>query len=254
MKISTLNIAIKKVGDSIEEYRRQKKFNGKWEGSQFKADIDLIAHDMIKEKLITIDNIPIISEEDLSYQDNIRPSDYWLIDPIDGTASFVHGFKGYVCQVARISDHRPVAASIYAPALAKLYSAEEGKGATLNEKRIRVNSSNLNKLVIVDNYPEPRGVSNHLFRNLNCVRYVESGSIGLKICLVADGTADLFVKDVKVRDWDVAPGHLILKEAGGLISQFNIQPFHYTGGFEKNGLVATTSAELHKLIFSNIIS
>ncbi|EMO42991.1 3'(2'),5'-bisphosphate nucleotidase CysQ family protein [Leptospira noguchii] len=253
--MNTLDIAVKKVGDSIEKYRRQRKFDGKWEGSQFKADVDLIAHNMLKEELTVIDNIPIVSEEDISSQNYTRPSDYWLIDPIDGTASFVHGFKGYVCQVARISDHKPVVASVYAPALAKLYSAEEGRGGTLNGKRIRVNPLNLDKLTIVDNYPEPQGISNHLYRRLNCKKYVESGSIGLKICLVADGTADLFVKDVKVRDWDVAPGHLILKEAGGLISQFNTQPFHYyTGTFEKNGLVATTSVELDKLIFSSMQS
>jgi 3'-phosphoadenosine 5'-phosphosulfate (PAPS) 3'-phosphatase len=73
---------------------------------------------------------------------------------------------------------------------------------------------------------------------------VESGSIGLKICLVAQGVADLFVKDVVVRDWDVAPPALILHEAGGCLRRFDGQEFRFEGDFEKTGVIAAGSERL----------
>jgi 3'-phosphoadenosine 5'-phosphosulfate (PAPS) 3'-phosphatase len=75
-------------------------------------------------------------------------------------------------------------------------------------------------------------------------RYVECGSIALKICRVADGTADLFVKDVVVRDWDLAPAHLVLLAAGGILTDFRGEAIVYRGGMEKYGLVATASQDL----------
>ena len=95
-----------------------------------------------------------------------------------------------------------------------------------------------------DNYPQPRGVAERMFRDLHCAKYLESGSIGLKICLVAEGVVDIFVKDVYLKDWDVAAPHLVLQEAGGVLTQFRGQDFDYQGGYEKQGLVATTSVML----------
>jgi len=77
-----------------------------------------------------------------------------------------------------------------------------------------------------------------------CAKYLESGSIGLKICMVAQGVADLFVKDVTVRDWDVAAPHLVLSEAGGVLRRFDGQEFELAGSFEKLGLIAAASQAL----------
>src|SRR5207253_4609201 len=70
-------------------------------------------------------------------------------------------------------------------------------------------------LTLIDNYPNPRGVAADLYGELSFKKYVESGSTGLKICRVADGTADALFKDCGLRDWDIAAPHLILQEAGG---------------------------------------
>lgn len=193
-------------------------------------------------------DIPIISEEDISSQSIDRPKEYWLIDPIDGTASFAQGFSGFVTQVALIQYGQPYLAAIFAPALKRMYMAEKGKGATVNGQLIRVNTSNMQTLTLVDNYPHPRGIAEYLFHNLSCVNYLESGSIGLKICLVAEGKADIFIKDVFVRDWDVAPPHLVLSEAGGVLTQFTGESFGYNGNYDKRGLIVTTSALLLKQI------
>ena len=239
-----LESAMRQVGARILQCREQGITGGKWEGAQFKAVADLIADECLRGELRRIADMPIVSEEDVSSQSANRPSEYWLIDPIDGTASFANGFPGFVCQAAWIKGGQPWLASAYAPALERMYMAERGKGATVNGQPMSVKPLNRQKLTLVDNYPEPRGVTKRLFGDLHCARYLESGSIGLKICLVAQGEADVFVKDVPLRDWDVAAPHLVLQEAGGALSQFTGRSFDYAGGYEKHGLLVASSAAL----------
>jgi 3'(2'), 5'-bisphosphate nucleotidase len=240
--------AMRKIGARILECRREGDIGGVWVDTQFKAHADLIANECLKNELKQIVDIPIVSEEDISSQSTDRPAQYWLIDPIDGTASFSQGFSGFVCQAALIKDGQPWLASVYAPALRLLYLAELGKGSTVNSQLICVKPLNRRQLTLIDNYPEPRGVSERLFRDFQCANYIESGSIGLKICLVAQGKADIFVKDVFVRDWDVAAPHLVLLEAGGVLHQFGGQSFDYKGGYEKKGLIVTSTPALSREI------
>jgi 3'(2'), 5'-bisphosphate nucleotidase len=236
--------AMRKVGAEILRCREQGNMGGKFVGTQFKAAADLVADRCMRDELLRIEDIPIVSEEDISSQAANRPPRYWLIDPIDGTASFAQGFLGFVCQAALIIDRQPWAASVYAPALQRLYLAGRGKGATVNGQPISVKPFVRRHLTLVDNYPEPRGASKRLFHDLECTSYLESGSIGLKTCLVAEGAADIFVKDVCVRDWDVAAPHLVLHEAGGVLTQFTGEVFEYQGGYERAGLIAASSVEL----------
>jgi len=239
---------MRRVGAKILQCRKQGITEGKWDGAQFKAVADLIVDECLRAELREIANIPIVSEEDMSSQTANRPSQYWLIDPIDGTASFAQGFPGFVCQAAWIRSGQPWLASVYAPALERLYMAERGKGATVNGRPISVKPFDRQQLTLVDNYPEPRGVAKRLFHDLHCAKYLESGSIGLKVCFVAEGVADIFVKDICLRDWDVAAPHLVLQEAGGVLTQFTGQAFDYQRAYEKHGLLAASSVVLHREI------
>ena len=245
---------LRKVGARIIDCRREGNTCGKWEGAQFKAVADLVAEESLKEGLLKIADIDIVSEEDYRSQVIERPNEYWLIDPIDGTASFAQGYSGFVCQVALIRDQLPQLAGVYAPALDNLYMARRGKGATINGLPIQVRKVNKKRLSLVDNYPEPRGIAYFLCRDLHCTEYLESGSIGLKICLVAQGQADIFVKDVPLRDWDVAAPQLVLQEAGGVLVQFNGLPFDYRGGYERKGLIAVSSEEMLEKIINIVVN
>lgn len=239
-----LGLALRKVGAAIMECRREGNTHGKWEGTQFKAAADLIADECLRKELQQIADIEIVSEEDIASQSEARPEEYWLIDPIDGTASFVHGFPGFVCQAALIRKGVVELAGVFAPALDKLYLARRGAGATVNGTPLKVRELAWDRLMLVDNYPQPRGVADRLFTGIPCAEYLESGSIGLKICLVAEGLADLFVKDVRVRDWDVAPPHLILEESGGVLTDDAGALFPYRGSYEKTGVIAASTKEL----------
>jgi 3'(2'), 5'-bisphosphate nucleotidase len=231
------------VGQRLLEWRGQGGTDGAWDGTQFKAEADARAHEALVEALSKLDaRVPIISEEDDTKHTVERPGAYFLIDPIDGTASYAGGFPGFVTQVALIESGRPTLGAVHAPVSRKTWTAEKGRGAFLDERRLRLERP-VGRLLLVDNYPSPRGISETLFKALSATGYVESGSIALKMCLVADGTADLFVKDVILRDWDVAPADLILTEAGGCFSDSRGERFHYTGSFEKLGVVAAADVE-----------
>jgi 3'(2'), 5'-bisphosphate nucleotidase len=239
--LAELSSAMRTVGTRILDCRQRGLTEGKWEGTQFKAVADQIADECMRNELRRIANVDIVSEEDASSQSHVRPARYWLIDPIDGTASFAQGFSGFVCQAAFIEDGQALFAVVNAPALDCTYSAARGYGAQLNGVSIKTRSTERNDVVLVDNYPQPQGMAEQIFYGLPCSSYVESGSIGLKICLVAQGAADLFVKDVIVRDWDVAAPALILSEAGGALRRFDSCEFQLAGSYEKSGLIAVGS-------------
>src|SRR3954466_12402195 len=98
---------------------------------------------------------------------------------------------------------RPELAVIYAPAFGQVFGAVRGRGATLNGDTLNC-AIPAGRRILIDNYPEPRGIAAEAFTGLKCTGYMESGSLALKVCRVADGSADIFIKDVVVRDWDMA--------------------------------------------------
>jgi 3'(2'), 5'-bisphosphate nucleotidase len=187
--------------------------------------------------------IPVVSEEDAGHSDD-RAETYWLIDPIDGTASWRDGYKGFAVQLALV--HRGVAhfGIVHAPALDRTYVGQLGEASTVNDTPLKPLVKN-DRLVITDNTPRPHGIAATAMAALNANGYYESGSLGLKSCLVADGTADLFLKDVVIRDWDIAPVMPILSGVNGILSLATGQPFELAGSYQKpDGLLVARDKDL----------
>jgi 3'(2'), 5'-bisphosphate nucleotidase len=249
--IDRLANAVRAVGAQLLEWRQSGHLDGRWVDGQFKAEADRRAHEALEEQLKRLSSsLPIVSEEDPDSLAGERPDTYWLVDPIDGTASFAHGFDGFVTQAALMRNRRPSLSAVYAPATDEMFLAEEGAGATHNGEPLRVRTRPLSQSTLTDNYPKPHGVAADLMRAFNIPHYLESGSLGLKICRVAEGRADMFVKSVVVRDWDVGPAHLVLTEAGGVMVDAAGDPFPYYGRFDHRGLVAAASKDAIRRIVS----
>ncbi|OOC54924.1 MULTISPECIES: 3'(2'),5'-bisphosphate nucleotidase CysQ family protein [Nocardiopsis] len=232
--------AVVEVGGLLRAWRSDASArSGVWEGDQFKARADAMAHRALSERLGGVDGrIPVVSEEDPDSLRGERPPRYWLIDPIDGTASYVHGFPGYVTQAALVVGGRPEVAAVFAPESGTLYTAVRGRGAWRDGHPMpSCEASPPGRGVLTDNTPEPSGIARRVHEHFGYGAYLESGSISLKLCLVADGSAHLFVKDVPVRDWDVAAPALVLEEVGGLVTRLDGTPFDYRGTYEHTGLV-----------------
>ena len=237
---------ITKVGREIKK-NRSLAGDSKWDGDQLKTKADIFAHTILKYELLSLQKIPIISEEDVETHLIYRPDKYWIIDPIDGTRSFADGYPSWVTQVALVENGVVVNAAIYAPDLDLLYLASLGNGAFLNGDRIIVKNSDMNQIRLIDNYPEPRGIAEKMMKMIPCKSYIESGSISLKICWIADGSADLFVKDVTIRDWDVAAPMLVLEEAKGILRTGYGKTFLLSNNFDKFGLVVSSSKKVKNM-------
>ena len=234
------------LGQKLAAWRHEGPSTGKWVGDQIKTDADQYAHKFLVERLSEeFPSIPIVSEEDPATHWAKRPDRYWLIDPIDGTASYMNCFDGFVSQIALMAENQPVLALIYAPQFSELFIAEKGSGAKLNGLPLKVKPAKCRR-ILIDNYPQPRGLAKKMYNELGFTDYIESGSIALKICRIADGTADVFFKDVTVRDWDIAAPHLILSETGGEITTSINKTYSFTGNYNKSGILATCDAELAK--------
>ena len=238
--ITELSNIVRDVGALLLNWRETEAVDGNWVGTQFKSKADIMAHEALTQRLDKLEpGLPIMSEEDKDSWFQERPDTYWIIDPIDGTASYAQGFQGFVTQVALMEKNRPIVSAIYAPSLEQLYIAKRDEKVTLNGRSLKL-SDRRSKTgpVLIDNYPKPHGITSSVYQELGFSKYIECGSISLKICRVADGTADLFFKDVPVRDWDLAAPHLVIEEAKGYLYDIHGNLFKYIGNHEHNGLVA----------------
>ncbi|WPB87440.1 inositol monophosphatase family protein [Sediminicoccus rosea] len=232
------------LGRDLLRWRATGATGGHWEATQFKAEGDMRAHRILVEALAAAwPGVPVVSEEDETFTE-ARPGRYWLVDPIDGTASWAGGFPGFVTQAALIVADAPVLAAIVAPALGFTYTAALGEGAWLNGAPLAV-APRGRSLRLIDNYPDPRGVAAAAMTGLGCTGYVECGSLSLKMCRVIDGAAELFIKDVTVKDWDMAAPALVVAEAGGCFLRLNGTPWRFAGAMAKaGGIVAAADATL----------
>jgi len=222
---------------------------GFWNGTQYHAKADNLIHNFIKKEIENlVPSYPVLSEEDISSKVLGKGEDFWILDPIDGTASYAEGYSGYVTQIALIKSLKPVLSVIYAPKLDELYCAELNEGSYKNNKKLKCNISK--NLTLIDNYPNPNGIAKKIIEDLNINKYIECGSLGLKICKIADNTANIFIKDVVVRDWDIAPPSLILSEANGCLKKLNSDSFEYTGHSKHKGIIATSDKKLNNLVYS----
>ena len=99
--------SLKQVGDYLLEKRSRFLNRGNWNKGQFKNESDKIIDKLLKNKLTSILDVPILSEEKI-VKINKKKNIYWLIDPIDGTASYANGYDGFVTQAALIKDNKPI--------------------------------------------------------------------------------------------------------------------------------------------------
>lgn len=254
INLQKLMNGIRKIGDKIRNWREDEELRNILDPISFTTKADYKASNLLKDLIQTLDKGAIIVSEEDSFFNANRKKPYWIIDPIDGTASWFNGFNGFVTQVAYIENEEPIIGIIYAPVLDKMWHGVKGQGAFLNSKRINCNSDKANnKLSLVDNYPNPRGISKKVFDSMALSYYLESGSLGLKSVLVADGTADIFVKDVIVRDWDIAPAYVIIKEVSGKMCDLNGSDIKFSGAYEKNkGLLVTRNSQVAQAVIDTL--
>jgi myo-inositol-1(or 4)-monophosphatase len=151
----------------------------------------------------------------------------WIIDPLDGTTNYVHGFPVFSVSIAVAHRGEIEHGVVYDPLRQEIFSASRGQGAQLDGRRIRVSKrTTLQQSLIATGIPYRANVE-HLDRYLEMLRAVilesvgvrRPGSAALDLCYVAAGRVDAFW-ELGLKKWDIAAGSLIIREAGGRISDF----------------------------------
>ncbi len=150
----------------------------------------------------------------------------WVIDPLDGTTNFLHGFPQYAVSIALLHRGQLSQAVIYDPVRNDLYTASRGRGAFLNERRIRVSKRDkLQDALIGTGFPyrdfTHLDAYTAMFRDLvqKTSGLRRPGSAALDLAWVAAGQTDGFF-EIGLNPWDIAAGCLLIQEAGGLVSDF----------------------------------
>ena len=188
---------------------------------------DLAAHHVIVNALAKLTpHIPVLSEESEAIDYDIRKEwqQYWLIDPLDGTREFVKRNGEFTVNIALIDRQQSVLGVVYAPVTEALYFASLGQGAYKQLKQnaaIRIHSKTLDikQPIVAGSRSHTDGRMLNFMRNLENnlgvkAELIRMGS-SLKICLVAEGVADVYPRLGATSEWDTAAAHCVLSEAGG---------------------------------------
>ncbi len=166
---------------------------------------------LIEELSKSKKNYSFLTEE-TGQINNKDKENIWVIDPIDGTTNFLHGIPHFAICVALKSKGNITSGLIFDPIKNEMFFAEKDKGAFLNNQRLRVSNKNsIDDCLFSSNH---EGVK---FSNLN-MRY--SGCAALDLAYVASGRLDGFFHN-KINLWDIAPGVLMVSEAGGIVNDIN---------------------------------
>ncbi|ODT77504.1 MAG: inositol monophosphatase [Pelagibacterium sp. SCN 64-44] len=151
----------------------------------------------------------------------------WIVDPLDGTTNFLHSIPLFACAIALERNNEIVASVVYNPAMDELYTAEKGGGAWLNDrKRLRVAGRRALADAVVATGIKTQGTGNDTLQlrqlahiNPAVAGIRRSGSISVDMAWLATGRYD-GLWEAGLAPWDVAPGLLLVKEAGGYVSDF----------------------------------
>lgn len=191
-----------------------------------------------------LSSLPIISEEDFETNpiDEIKAETYWLLDPIDGTSSFLDHKPEFTVNIGLIHQNFPVLGVIYAPATDELYFTSAGKAYKKQSKQspaIELSLSNpfRRSIRIILGHSSARiPFMDQYLENLSIETISYLGS-SLKFCRIAEGVFDLYPKFGSTKEWDTAAAQAILEAAGGQITDFHGERLSYSKPHFKNPFI-----------------
>lgn len=241
-------IAVKAGKYSLKYFGAPRKVSKKGKTDLF-TEIDLKNEETIKKYLLKkYPKFAFLGEESNNFEDK----DFvWIVDPIDGTSNFIHGYPCYCVAVGLAYKNIPILGVVYAPLTNTVYKAHVKSKAYKNGKVINVSSSGklIESLIITGFYYNT--ATNDDFLNNRMIDFASmvkrslavrrDGSAALDICMVAEGVADGFF-EYGLSAWDICASTIILKRAGGYITDINTKEYDI---FSKKQYVASNK-KIHK--------
>jgi len=205
----------------LEYLHKKIKYDTKSTDVDMVTEVDLLCEKLIISKIREVYPLhSIISEESGKSPDD---NEYvWIIDPLDGTNNYFHGYPVFAVSIALRQGEEPLLGVVYMPYVGEMFYAAKGMGAFLNDEQISVSTmDNLRKALLATGFPYDKAedlknnnidIFAHIIPDIMGIR--RSGSAAYDLCCAACGRLDGYW-EMKVKLWDMAAGEVIMREAGG---------------------------------------
>jgi myo-inositol-1(or 4)-monophosphatase len=185
------------------------------------SEVDLASETEIRALLTRESGLPVLGEEEGGADAELG----WYVDPLDGTANFVHGFDAVGVSVGLVDDGVPIVGVVAAPLLDRTWTAVKGRGAFRDGRPIRVSERPPSRAIVATGFPFRHKdllvrygpMFDAAFGRFEDIRRV--GAASLDLCWTAEGVFDGFF-ELRLGPWDVAAGALIVREAGGVVTDW----------------------------------
>ncbi len=195
------------------------------------TDGDIKVDQLLRGKIEKLTpNIPIISEETVNLKIANKHETFWLIDPIDGTKDYIKKKDEYTLNAALVINFKVEAGIVYAPAKDRLFftfdknqSFEISHGET---KKLNCSKKNVGEILALAHSGAVPNEILKIYEENKATKIIKMSS-SLKFCVMAAGEADIYAAKSRAFEWDIAAGHIVLENAGGLVTTLSGDKFLY---------------------------
>ncbi len=213
------------------------------------SEADIATNDLVERRLRTATpDYGWLSEESADDAVRLGKRRVWIVDPIDGTRSYLAGRSDWCVSVALIEDAAPVLAAVFVPVSDEFFFAARGQGTTLNGVKVHAAKGTALDFARVAG---PKPLVERLAASKEITLHPRIGSLALRLCRIADGTLDAAFAGGQSRDWDLAAAHLIVQEAGGNMTALSGDPILYNRPDVAHGILVAAGRDRHASIVAH---
>ena len=213
------------------------------------SDADIAANDLLRARLTEASpDYGWLSEESADDEMRLGKERVWIVDPIDGTRSYLAGREDWCVSAALVSSGRPILAAVFAPVTQEFFVGILGGGATLNGRSLTASGGTG---IDVSRLAGPKPLIERLMRGGPPdygSPYPRIGSLALRLCRVAEGRIDAAFAGGAAKDWDLAAADLIVHEAGGRLTMLSGEALSYNSRDVTHGVLIAAGTARHDAI------
>lgn len=208
------------------------------------SEADFAVDELLKERLLSLlDDAGWLSEETADSPGRLGRRQVFIVDPIDGTRAFIKGDPRWGLSLALTEDGVPVQAVLFMPALGETYAAVSGEGATLNGARIE---ASVRPALKGAKFAGPVKAMDGLDRlGFAIAREPRVPSLAYRLARIASGDLDAAVASTSAWDWDIAAAHLLIREAGGRLTDIDMVEPVYNAVEPRHRALTAAAPQLH---------
>ena len=261
MELQNILLAVKELALEVGAFIAEQREHFDLERVESKHSHDYVSYvDKGSEQMIVarlkeiLPEAGFITEEKTVKQEDGKEARFWVVDPLDGTTNFIHDLAPYCVCIALRNREEILLGVVYEVSRKELYSAAKGMGAYLNDKSIHVSAiDDLDAALVMIGYPYNAEDWRQFCLNMtsqlygHCASIRSFGSAEAELCYLAAGKIDVYFESF-IQPWDVAAGAIILKEAGGIITDYDGTDEKWESGRQ----VLATNGLLHDAVLKEM--